>query len=1162
MGANRTEYENSFRNNSADDLRSNVDESRAGNAYQKHLGKMMLPGAIAPMAGMIGSTSFQSSADTAAKAGDMIGSQNYSDYADYALGAGSALGAIAAPLMFRGGARQTSNNAADMNNRSKSAASGERQGIMKNTDNVLNAGTAVQKAGMGAVGTAYGANAIDIASGGSGLVSSQQLMGMSKLSSIATPGGAAVTSGLGMDNAMAPFMKDASGKFGTTDYSEIGMGGGDMAGMAVMMAAMMGGQKLTKSIKGMANKTGKDKYKYKSSSLGAQPDRDLAKYNVLGSAFTAQVGLLAMTDKLSPFENLALTALSAIASNTGSGPALYNFFTGKEDSGNRNLKAAHNKLANALGQEDEFSSLSGHMSAKKKSSFAQLVDQYSHVMDSIDKTILGVTKGVTAGATALNPLNILFGGLFGPSAEKQISGMYGLDEESMRENAIDRTAKNLNLPVGMVAIAETRADKILKMAGDDPDSKKIAALQLIAEINRNQLILMLDEKAAAEGNGGFIGKTQEQYEIMDTSSGVDGALKKFRGLAGNIPGIGLIASIFAMQEARNKNKEQAAMTLADDLDYQLGRQDDSMSHEALAASFLGTQFPILFLETLELDTERNVLLTEIRDMVEQQSIGSDSEAMKARRGMYPRAKGNKAWDLVTGTIMSSQDEEKSREADNVKKKKDIEAFYAEAMKKHPNEKKEIKKQKAAELKALQKESTKGELSLQQGKDAEKEEKRKNKTVDFLESITASLEKMTQPDKSGMGGSQSGSKMEGLFAEFKMKGSLGGKLWVGSKIILTALGSLLQWAWQNSMKAVLPAIAVGYLGYLSYTNIGWVKNVVDGAGRMLGTVAKALVQMDNKMAVASTGLAAYGIFKIVKSPTTRAVGMALWSLFKYAKSNKLKAALGLGIIGVLGGTLLQSFADKGNTIFNRIANSMGLGDDKGEKITTQDTVAFALGTIGWSLIRYAPHPFMKLGGAVMVLGGLAAGADWGALLNKGKGLLYDLLGDWIVPKSWAQYSSTGSADSYGSTETNQATLKEIKARKDKKNKKDAVEFKERKKRGDMTLQDHMVNATDNQKARILSIIAKADKNNDGKATVEELKDAGAQQQIQDFYVEVMKANKIAVANSEMSQEENREQKKAIAAALISIRDMAHWQGQKVVHITAVKDGKPEYPNKNK
>ncbi len=1005
MGANQTEYENSFRNNSASDLKNNVDESKFGNAYQKHMGKMMLPGALAPMAGMMGSSALNAKSEALSGAGDMVGSQDFGNYADMALGAGSALGAVAAPLMFRSGTKQTASNASDMNDRSKALSKGQRMTGSQKADTALNAGTAVQKAGMAGVGTAYGANAANIAMGGSGLVSGQQTMAMMKGASAFTPGGAAVNSALTSQgqNPFAAFTTDAAGKAGAVDYGSIGMGGGDMAGMAVMMAAMMGGQKLTKGIKGMANAGGKDKYKYRSASLNTPaPDRDLNKYNILGSSFGAQVSLLMMTDKLSPYENLALTALSAIAKNTGAGPALFQFLTGKEDMGARNLKLSHNKMAGMMGQEDEFSSLSGHTKAGKKGSIAELVEQYSHVMDSIDRTILGVSKGIQGGATALNPLNILFGGLFGPSAEKQISGLFGLDEESVRDNAIERTAKNLNLPVGMVAIAETRADKILKMAGDDPDSKKIAALQLIAEINRNQLLLMLDEKKKDEG--GFIGKTQEQFEIMDNSSGVEGALKKFRGLVGNVPGLGLIASVLALQEAREKNREDTARRLADDLDFQQGRSDDSMNHEALANSFLGTEFPLLFLETMDLDTERNILLTEIRDMVEQQSIGNDPSAMKARRGMYPREKKNNTWNMVTGSIMSNQESDAANAEDFEKNQSEIMEFFKDAMKKHPKESKEIKRKRDLEIDALKRKHGDKELSLQEGKDKENKEKREK----LLTTVLLKLQKsISNPQKINIKNSSTGATAPNTnFLQRFMGGGLKGKLWSAGRATMGALLAVFQMAVQHGKKVLIGGAALAYLGYrISKTEFGReLAGKVAGAYKFMKKQADQLgITGANVVTVAST---------VVIASIFRDLYMAI-----PAKNKKMRAAVGIMALAAMGATAFGTIGvfkrlKTGSMIdvlyslpvIGNLAKSLGMNEDlmpQSENEKTISTIMMILEGMGLMLLN-VKNPWVKGVGAILL---------FGAFLQKGGGnkirmaiaagqdafgkMIKDLLGDGMI-----------------------------------------------------------------------------------------------------------------------------------------------------------------------
>ncbi len=966
MGANRTEYENSFRNNSAKDLKNNVDESKLGTAYQKRMGKMMLPGAIAPMAGMIGSSTLQEHAGTLETAGNIAGSQDFSNYADMALGAGSALGAVAAPLMYRSATKQNASNASDMNDRSKALNKGQRMSASQKADTALNAGTAVQKAGMGAVGTAYGANAASVAMGGSGVASGTQLIAASKL-------GGSLTPGMGGFNAYTasqggnPFAAMSGG--GTSEMFGDAFGGSTGMAMAAMMASGILGGKATKGIKSMANAGGKEKYKYRSPALNApSPDRDLNKYNTLGTSFGAQVNLLMMTDKLSPYENLALTALSAIAKNTGAGPALFQFLTGKEDMGSKNRKLAHNKLAGALGQEDEFSSLSGHTKAGKKGSIEQLITQYSTVMDSIDKTILGVSKGIQAGATALNPLNILFGGLFGPSAEKQISGLFGLDEESIRDNAVERTAKNLNLPVAMVAIAETRADKILMMAGDDPDSKKIAILQFIAEINRNQLMLMLEEKT--KDSGGFIGKTQEQFEIMDTSSGVEGALKKFRGLVGNVPGLGLIASVLALQEAREKNKEDTARKLMDDLDYQQGRKDDSLSHEALANSFLGTEFPLLFLETMDLDVERNILLTELRDMVEQHTIGNDSSAMKARRSMYPREKNNNTWDMVTGSIMSNQEADENKSKDFEKNKAEIIEFFKEAMLKHPYEKKQIKKRKEEELAALSTKYKGSELSLQEGKDKENDKKRENLLTNTLVKLEkwisggSSVSGSSAPGKTGSG--SLGMDLKNIFAG---GGTLKGKLWSAGKATLMALKSVLQMAVQSRSRVLIGGVALAYLGYrLSKTEFGQElgRNIKSGFGK--------ITKIASELGL-SAGDVAGGVAR-------GATALFLGSIFRDiymsipAKNRKLKLAVGVMALVSMGGTLgifkkfegkdlaglISSLPGVGNLI-----TSLGVGSDT---ITENDKAKASIKSIieflGMGLVM-APHPIAKVAGAVLLLG---------------------------------------------------------------------------------------------------------------------------------------------------------------------------------------------------
>lgn len=1167
MGANRTEYENLLRNDSSKNLKNKVDESKIGNAYQKYLGKMALPGALAPIGGMMGSNMLQEKADALAASGDVLGSQDFNNYADIALGAGSALGAIAAPLMFRNATKQNVSNALDMNERSRALQKGKRMSVSQKADTALNAGTAIQKAGMGIVGTAYGANALNIAMGGNSLVPGNALIGVSKVAGAGTLGTGAFN-GYTIAHGGNPL---ASLNGGPMDFGDAFGGSTGMAMAALMFSGILGG-KITKSIKNMASTSTKDKYKYRSPALNApSPDRDLDKYNILGTSFGAQVNLLMMTDKLSPYENLVLTALSAIAKNTGAGPALYQFLTGKEDLGSKKLKLAHNKMAALMGQEDEFSSLSGHTRAGKKGTIEQIVQRYNDIMESVDKTILGVSKGIQGGATALNPLNILFGGLFGPSAEKQITSLFGLDEESIRDNAIERTAKNLNLPVSMVTIAETRADKILKMAGDDPDSKKIAVLQLIAEINRNQLLLMLDEKKKSDG--GFIGKTQEQFELMDTSSGVTGALKKFRGLVGNVPGIGLIASILALQEARERSKEDTARKLMDDLEYQKGISNDSLSHESLANSFLGTEFPSLFLNSLNLDVERNLLLSEIRNRLDHEAYIKNPTNFRPMH--IKRKASNTAWDLVTGSIMTEQDARNSKQSAFKKNEKEIIEFFDQAMKKHPGEKKQIKKRKEEELKSLRDKYKIDELSLQEGKDKENKEKREK----LLTTVLVKLEKyLRKSDKSSIFGADvkagnvgnvvsTRSGLLGLFGKLKnayIKGGVTGVVFTVLQGVGKSIAVLLKWAWKNKIGKILPGLAIGYLGYIAYTKSNFIRGFVDGG-------IKTILNMSNTstaLLAGGTVIAYTGVMKLLKTSDARTLFRIGKIVLKRAKNQKMKLGAAVLLTGLIGGAMLNQYTSKGKGLLGRLSNSLGFGGEveDSEKLRTTDTVSMALGLIGWSLIKYAKNPYVKIAGATMVLGSLVMTTDWTDSINKGKGILYDMLGDTIVPDEWAKYSSANKTESgyaKGSHKDNVYQLNKLhKEQSD-------LEWKrmmERKAAERKLIQEGAISIinklSDEARSKAEKLLKLADTDNSGTISTQESEDVQLRDEFIKMAIEQNKIlNKIEDKTSAqwLSASEDRKVLFDLANAVYRSQNKTDID---LTIISAVKNGKIKYERKNK
>jgi len=1000
LGANTDEYKRS------------KNSSRFGEAYQRRLGSLAIPGAIAPMAGMMGGTALE---NAGTNSDGVVTDQSMVDYGEILGTTGSALGAMAAPLMFRGATKSAINNNADMRKRTDNLNSGKRMTASQRADTALNAGASVKNASMGALGLGYGANAISSATGNGNIMDSNMMMALMKGGNVGSLGGA-TNAGIAASNDQNVFAGLTGGEYDIGKAMGMGADGAGL-GMAMMLAMSMAGSKATKGIKNLANGDKKNSSKYTINSLTqANPDRSLAKYRLPGS-FDAQSRLLAMTDKLSPFENLALTALSAIANNTGASPALYNFLTGKEDTNNSNLKFAHNKISGVFEDDTEFSSsASSTIGNRNESRTSKLLKGYRNLMGDMDDAILSFAKGTTAGATALNPLNILFGGIFGDSAEKQISELYGLDEDSIRGTAIERTAKNLNLPTAMVQMAETRADKILMMAGDNPDAKKIAMLQMIAEVNRNQLILMLEDKAKSEGSS-FIGKTEQNFQDLNVNEGVEGILKKVRGIAGNIPGLGLIASLFAMQEARQKIKEDRDQLFLDTLEFDPNSVTDRNTHQALMNSFMGTEFPSLFLESLDLDIERNILLTELRD-----------EILKAN-GSKPSSReasiSDRTWDMVSGTISTNQQAIKSQQEDYKENLKLIEEHYQEVLERDPKRKGEIQeafKQSKKDLKNRKEYSGMNEMSIQNSQDKDKEQKVQTTFVETLNSIKKSFDKKNEKETNGIAG-LSGDKvgLMKILKAFMDKGTLsdndnskylrGNALRKGS-LILRSIGSLFVWAWNNKLKMVLPVMGAAYLGYLAYTNSDTIKNMVNGTTKFATDILGSWENIQKLALVGGTAYTGYKIFNFIKSPTGKLVGETLASVFTATKNVKLKAAIGVGLLGVLGWSKISQYFTGDDSILSKIMGSSGLskllGQKNDAKLDTLDTVAIALDSIGAGLLM-APSPHAKLAGIAFLAAGGIAGKwdDIKAGMDKGRGMLWDLLGSYastILPDEWEQYSS--------------------------------------------------------------------------------------------------------------------------------------------------------------
>lgn len=423
----------------------------------------------------------------------------------------------------------------------------------------LNTLQQVGKLGVGTAGALAGAKALGLMN-----IDNHTIFGGSRLAGLTSPSGP-----LNIAMGYNPFDPKSFGSMASNLANGLGFSnlGGALAGgglgTAASMALMLGSGMFGSKLKGFIDK--------KATSSDTKNNRKIAPgYNTDGrgetdsysAQFTSSIkrldmekNMASLTGGLSTFESLNLSYLSNIAYALAHIRGFFSRKSDEEDTSHFEKGLVHNQLIDLFSGNDEFGSIPGQESGYSQSFLEKNYNKLALGLKKFDVKMLHGMKNVTALSALLNPLNIVTGGLFGTSAERTITSMFGEDEETHRRKAIEHTAVKFGIDLNTANAAEVDISQLTQ--GETTDAIKIKLLGGIASINQGILktaIEMLNHQKGGEDT--FFGSTQKEFESLSGGSEFSRKLKSFRKFMGKIPVLGAGAALFAVLEGFRKNKKE------------------------------------------------------------------------------------------------------------------------------------------------------------------------------------------------------------------------------------------------------------------------------------------------------------------------------------------------------------------------------------------------------------------------------------------------------------------------------------------------------------------------------------------------------------------------------------------------------------------------------
>ena len=1033
MGANTHEYNKTL----AERLEEDHEKSYIGKKYQT-LGQKLGP------AGLIGSS-------FAPILGSMAGSTlqhgDLADYADYASMGGSAIGALAAPIMYRSMQKQTARDIKDINSRNNDIKANKKISGIQATDSALSAGKGLRNTAMGAMAGSYAYGAL---TGGQLMDPATMAIMMKGSSALSNPGSAAflaanqmagahylagpgnthmaalVGKGIsgvgniansmgftGVGNALGHTATAAdvtSGAANTIGQHVAGFGdtvgnltgmSGTAIGMLSYMLAAAGGNKLTKSIKSMANEKDTKKYNYRVADLGkpASTDIDVEKYDTMRSTAN-QINLLTVTGQLSPYESLALSYLQSINKHSTFLNAIFDLLNiqyGKKQEIQENTFLDHNVISDTLTDNinGEFTSTTdSYHNNKPKNYLERTGDRAAEVYDNLNKWVQKRSTDVSAIATLLNPVKILTGGLLGNSSTKDIKALYGTDEDTKKDKALEKTASEMNLPSNLIQLANMDISQVMKLS-DSMEGKQLAVQAFIASLVQSILQMQLDS-SAPDGQG-FFDRNQRNLDELGSKDWYDKLKDKSADIIGNIPVLGMLSSIYAMKsgmDSRQKlDEEDAEITLPDTINFDnpAGTKKDD---------FINYQFPPLFLKAMSLDDERNQLLRAI--LLKDNCCGDSKHKNNLKSGKDPlvdiKPKTFGVYDTISETIGSEAHLHRNLKKSFQDKSEIIHSQYKHKIESDPKNEEKYLQYRDEELKELKKglfkeykQSTANLGSIGSNEEKKKDKKYKAEMLKAFQTIAKEHDKKFKPE-GNLIDSKIGNKVATVGHALNplnwLKG-LGGNLGYLSKLPFKALKSIYLGAagalakTPRAFKGVagLGALGLLYMAYPKYGNkvIGVLTDNFGKIGTAVGLVAGGKALSKSEL-MRSSLLSVSEYFSKIK-PKGK-VGMAL------------AATVGLATLGYIYAPEIKKGIEKFRKIVSPYIGEFGSEDKKSDAIygnvsKNRNAAGDILMTLGMGIMTI-PGPVTAIGGALVAAAGLGTKVNW-------KNLFKDMLGrlpDWV------------------------------------------------------------------------------------------------------------------------------------------------------------------------
>jgi len=853
MGANSQEY----RKNLVDRLEEDHEKSYLGKKYDnlsKHIGPMgILGGTLAPAIGSM--------------AGSGLHNLGESSLGDYATMGGSALGALAAPLIYRSTQKRSIEDIKAMNSRNIDIKTNKNISGIQSVDSMLNSGKSLRNTFTGAMAASYGYGAIT----GNALMDPTTMVLAGKATgALSNPGSLAYLAGSQMAGAnylgnvvgneapqQAALLGSGISGIGSLTkgigFNDLGSGienigsgighmtgmGGSVLGMLTYMLASAGGNKLTKSIRNMAQEKDSKKYSYRISDIGRKASADISveKYDTM-KAVSPQINLLTITGKLSPFESLALGFYQSIDKHVLHLNAIYDILSEWRNNTNNKSEdvfATHNEISDLLNEhkDTQFTTLENYSSGVSDSYLERTGERLSDIFNNVTKTIQKRSTDISAVAEIGNFLKIFTGGLFGNTAVKNIKALYGLDEDSKTELALSNTALDLNLPSSMIQFAEMDIGQVMKIS-DDIEGKQLAVQAFSAGILQNILKLQLEQHT----NSNYFNSLQKSLDEIEKESWLTSIIDKTENVVGNIPILNIIAGISSL----NRGLKNRASLEADPEEIALSQYsypytDGNINSEDIQTDFISYQFPNLFLESLSLDEERNQLL---KRLLKCQNC-STADINKKSFGTY---------DILTKQIVDDKKVQSSFKNHFSDESEKLIEEYKRLIENDPKNKKKYISKREDDLKLL-KESIfeqynqsmvlgNTKTSVAKTQDDQKKEKFNSKLLEAFEVIAEDHKKEIKPKSNLI--DQIKDTPTKLTKHFEKRGAIKGLFDLGLSVVTSpfkligySFETLLSFGKKHKIFGT-KLMAAAALGYLAYSNKD---ALMDSAKWVKKTTSKAL-----------------------------------------------------------------------------------------------------------------------------------------------------------------------------------------------------------------------------------------------------------------------------------------------------------------------------------